>query len=67
MLFRSALTREQILQNVWGYDFFGDDRTLDTHIKLLRRNLGDYSKYIVTLRGVGYRFEKENKPEVENC
>ncbi|MCH4207110.1 MAG: response regulator transcription factor [Solobacterium sp.] len=61
-----ALTREQILQNVWGYDFFGDDRTLDTHIKLLRKNLGDYSKYIVTLRGVGYRFEKENKPEVEN-
>lgn len=55
-----ALTREQLLQNVWGYDFFGDDRTLDTHIKLLRRNLGDYAKYIVTLRGVGYRFEKDN-------
>ena len=55
-----ALTREQLLQNVWGYDFFGDDRTLDTHIKLLRRNLGDYAKYIVTLRGVGYRFEKES-------
>ncbi len=54
-----ALTREQILQTVWGYDFFGDDRTLDTHIKLLRKNLGDYSKYVVTLRGVGYRFEKE--------
>jgi len=54
-----ALTREQLLQNVWGYDFFGDDRTLDTHIKLLRRNLGDYAKYIVTLRGVGYRFEKD--------
>lgn len=53
-----ALTREQLLQNVWGYNFFGDDRTLDTHIKLLRRNLGDYAKYIVTLRGVGYRFEK---------
>ena len=55
-----ALTREQILQTVWGYDFFGDDRTLDTHIKLLRKNLGEYSKYIVTLRGVGYRFEKES-------
>jgi two-component system response regulator ResD len=55
-----ALTREQLLQNVWGYDFFGDDRTLDTHVKLLRKNLGDYSKYIVTLRGVGYRFEKTN-------
>lgn len=53
-----ALTREQLLQNVWGYDFFGDDRTLDTHIKLLRKNLGEYAKYIVTLRGVGYRFEK---------
>lgn len=53
-----ALTREQLLSNVWGYDFFGDDRTLDTHIKLLRRNLGDYAKYIVTLRGIGYRFEK---------
>lgn len=55
-----ALTREQLLQNVWGYDFFGDDRTLDTHIKLLRKNLGEYAKYIVTLRGVGYRFEKNN-------
>ena len=53
-----ALTREQLLSNVWGYDFFGDDRTLDTHIKLLRRNLGEYAKYIVTLRGIGYRFEK---------
>ena len=56
-----ALTREQILRTVWGYDFFGDDRTLDTHIKLLRKNLGDYAKYVVTLRGVGYRFEKEDQ------
>lgn len=55
-----ALTREKLLQNVWGYDFFGDDRTLDTHIKLLRKNLKEYSRYIVTIRGVGYRFEKEN-------
>lgn len=55
-----ALTREQILQTVWGYDFFGDDRTLDTHIKLLRKNLGAYSQHIVTLRGVGYRFEKDH-------
>lgn len=54
-----ALTRDQILQHVWGYDFFGDDRTLDTHIKLLRKNLGEYSSKIVTLRGVGYRFEKD--------
>ncbi len=52
-----ALTREKLISNVWGYDFFGDDRTLDTHIKLLRKNLGDYSSLIVTLRGVGYRFE----------
>ncbi len=55
-----ALTREQILQAVWGYEYYGDDRTLDTHIKLLRKNLGEYSSYIVTLRGVGYRFEKES-------
>lgn len=55
-----ALTREQLLQNVWGYDFFGDDRTLDTHIKLLRKNMGPYAKFIITLRGVGYRFENEN-------
>ena len=52
-----ALTREKLITNVWGYDFYGDDRTLDTHIKLLRKSLGDYSKCIVTLRGVGYRFE----------
>ena len=52
-----ALTRENLLSKVWGYDFYGDERTLDTHIKLLRKSLGDYSKCIVTLRGVGYRFE----------
>lgn len=61
-----ALTREKILETVWGYDFFGDDRTLDTHVKLLRKNLGDYSKYIVTLRGVGYRFEKDDQSEMED-
>lgn len=54
-----ALTREKLISEVWGYDFFGDDRTLDTHIKLLRKSLGEYSKCIVTLRGVGYRFEIE--------
>ena len=54
-----ALTREKLISQVWGYDFFGDDRTLDTHIKLLRRQLGDYAEKITTLRGVGYRFEKE--------
>ena len=52
-----ALTREKLLSEVWGYDFYGDARTLDTHIKLLRKSLGRYSERIVTLRGVGYRFE----------
>ncbi len=52
-----ALTREKLLSEVWGYDFYGDARTLDTHIKLLRKSLGRYASYIVTLRGVGYRFE----------
>jgi len=52
-----ALTREQLISEVWGYDFYGDNRTLDTHIKLLRKNLREYSNFIVTLRGVGYRFE----------
>ena len=52
-----ALTRERLITEVWGYDFYGDARTLDTHVKLLRKSLGKYSNYIVTLRGVGYRFE----------
>lgn len=52
-----ALSREKLLSDVWGYDFYGDERTLDTHIKLLRKSLGPYSGRIVTLRGVGYRFE----------
>ena len=52
-----ALSREKLICEVWGYDFYGDARTLDTHIKLLRKSLGKYSGYIVTLRGVGYRFE----------
>jgi two-component system response regulator ResD len=52
-----ALTRDKLLGDVWGYDFFGDDRTLDTHIKLLRKSLGEYGGQITTLRGVGYRFE----------
>ena len=54
-----ALTREKLISDVWGYDFFGDDRTLDTHIKLLRRELGPCADRITTLRGVGYRFEKD--------
>ena len=52
-----ALSRDKLIREVWGYDFYGDARTLDTHIKLLRKSLGEYSRYIVTLRGVGYRFE----------
>lgn len=56
-----ALTREKLICEVWGYDYYGDDRTLDTHIKLLRKSLGDYSGLIVTLRGVGYRFDTNAK------
>jgi len=54
-----AVTREQLITKIWGYDFYGDDRTLDTHIKLLRKALGNYSNKIVTIRGVGYRFEAD--------
>ena len=54
-----ALTRYKLLSDIWGYDFYGVDRTLDTHIKLLRKKLGDYASCIVTLRGVGYRFEEK--------
>jgi len=54
-----ALTRENLITNVWDFDYCGDDRTLDTHIKLLRQHLAEYSRFIVTLRGVGYRFETE--------
>lgn len=52
-----ALTRDKLLEEVWGYDFFGDDRTVDTHIKMLRNSLGQYRRFIVTLRGMGYKFE----------
>ena len=52
-----ALTREKLLMDVWGFDFYGDDRTVDTHIKMLRGNLKEYRKFIVTLRGLGYKFE----------
>ena len=55
-----ALSRDKLLSDIWGYDFFGDDRTIDTHIKNLRNNLGPYRDFIVTLRGVGYKFEYEN-------
>ncbi|MBR1866969.1 MAG: response regulator transcription factor [Clostridia bacterium] len=52
-----ALSREKLLSDVWGYDFYGDDRTVDTHVKMLRSNLKEYRKFIVTLRGMGYKFE----------
>ena len=52
-----ALSREKLLEEVWGYDFYGDDRPVDTHIKMLRNSLGDYRKFIVTLRGMGYKFD----------
>ena len=52
-----ALSRDKLLSDIWGYDFFGDDRTIDTHIKNLRNNLGPYRDFIVTIRGVGYKFE----------
>ncbi|MBR5740646.1 MAG: response regulator transcription factor [Firmicutes bacterium] len=56
-----ALSRDKLLSDIWGYDFFGDDRTIDTHVKNLRNNLGEYRKFIVTLRGVGYKFEYEDQ------
>lgn len=56
-----ALSREQLLTNVWGYDFYGDDRTIDTHVKTLRKNLGKYGDYIKTVRGIGYKFETNEK------
>ena len=52
-----ALSRETLLNKVWGYDFFGDDRTVDTHIKMLRNSIKDYRKFIVTVRGVGHKFD----------
>ena len=56
-----ALSREQLLTNIWGYDFYGDDRTIDTHVKTLRNNLGEYRKFIVTVRGMGYKFEYKDE------
>ncbi len=56
-----VLSREQILNNVWNMDFLGDERTIDTHIKTLRSNLGKYKEHIITVRGVGYKFEYDNK------
>lgn len=58
-----ALSREQLLTNIWGYDFYGDDRTVDTHVKTLRNNLGKYRDCITTIRKVGYKFEYKEKSE----
>jgi DNA-binding response OmpR family regulator len=52
-----AISRDKLLSNVWGYDFYGDDRTVDTHVKMLRSSLGKYRDKIVTLRGLGYKIE----------
>ena len=52
-----ALSREQLLNNVWNYDYLGNDRTIDTHIKMLRNNLKEYRDLITTVRGMGYKFE----------
>ena len=54
-----AISREQLLANVWGYDYFGDDRTVDTHIKMLRNNMQEYRDFITTVRGVGYKYVEE--------
>lgn len=54
-----AVRREQLLEKVWGYDYYGDDRTLDTHMKSLRKKIGEYANCIITIRRVGYRFETE--------
>ena len=56
-----AISRENLLSNIWGYDYYGEDRTIDTHIKTLRNHLGKYRKFIVTLRKVGYKFEYKEK------
>lgn len=56
-----AISREQLLSSVWGYDFFGEDRTVDTHIKMLRNNLGKYRDHIITVRGIGYKYVEEEE------
>lgn len=62
-----ALSREKLLNQIWGYDFYGDDRTVDTHIKMLRNSLGDYRKFIVTVRGVGYKFDTRAQDSEERA
>ena len=55
-----ALSRENLLSHIWGYDFYGDDRTVDTHVKTLRKHLGKYKDMIVTVRAIGYKFVYED-------
>ncbi len=56
-----AISREQLLSNIWGYDYFGDDRTVDTHIKMLRNNLDEYKNHIKTVRGIGYKYVEDEE------
>ena len=56
-----AISREQLLSNVWGFDYFGDDRTVDTHIKMLRNNLGRFRSHIITVRGLGYKYVEDEQ------
>ena len=58
-----AISREQLLSRLWGYDYFGDDRTIDTHIKMLRNNLEQYRDHIITVRGIGYKFIEDYEEE----
>ena len=58
-----ALSRDKILNNVWNYDYYGDSRTIDSHIKKIRHKLGKRGRYIITMRGIGYKFEVEGKNE----
>ena len=58
-----ALSREQLLTNIWGYDFYGDDRTVDTHVKTLRQHLGKYGKYVKTIRKVGINLNTKTKKQ----
>ena len=62
-----ALSREKILQKVWNYDYFGEDRTVDTHVKMLRGHLGKCRSYIATVWGIGYKFDPRCRPLTEGA
>ena len=59
-----VLSREKILEKIWGYEFFGDDRTVDTHIKMLRNSISPYRHYIKTVWGIGYKLEVDGEDEI---